>query len=344
MTANRNRQLVLRSRPKGAPGPDNFELRETAMPEPAEGEVLVRGIWLTVDPYMRGRLREGASYAAPQKIGEVMTGEVVGEVVRSRSPRLAAGDFVAADIGWQEYGTACASDVRKLDPAEAPISTALHVLGMTGLTAYFGLFDICRPRAGDTVVVSAASGAVGGVVGQLAKIAGCRAVGTVGSDEKARYILGELGYDAAIDYRTARDLSAELAKACPDGIDCYFDNVGGPVSDAAFESLAFGARVAICGQISQYNDTRQAMGPRNLRHFLVRRASLRGFLVFDFRDRYAEGRARLARWLAEGALKYREDISDGLEAAPDALAGLMEGRNFGKKLVRLAEDPTRAQS
>ena len=232
----------------------------------------------------------------------------------------------------------CAS----LIPAAAPISTALGVLGMPGLTAYFGTLDVLRPKAGDTLVVNAASGAVGSVVGQIAKIGGCRVVGIAGSKAKIDFITGELGFDAGIDHRETVDMSAALAKACPDGIDCYFDNVGGPISDAAFENMALGARVAICGQIAQYNDTEQAMGPRNLRHFLVQRATMRGLLVFDWRDRYDEGLKRLTRWVQDRAsIKYREDIVEGLENAPSAFAGLMEGKNFGKQLVRIGDDPTR---
>lgn len=341
MIANANRALVLKSYPEGAPGPQHFELVESPLPEPGPGEALVRSIYLTVDPYMRGRLNPGPSYAAPQRIGETMLGEVAGEVIASRVEGFAAGDFVCADIGWQTHGAVPARGLRKLDPAAAPISTALGVLGMPGLTAYFGTLEVLCPRPGDTLVVNAASGAVGSAVGQIAGIAGCHVVGIAGSEAKCAHIRDDLGFDAAIDHRSCPDMAAVLAQACPDGIDCYFDNVGGPISDAAFANLALGARVAICGQISQYNDTERALGPRNLFLFLIRRASLRGFLVFDWADRYDQGRARLARWLREGRLKYREDIADGLENAPAALAGLMEGSNFGKQLVRIGDDNSR---
>jgi NADPH-dependent curcumin reductase CurA len=337
-----SRRMLLKSYPTAAPSADNFEIVEAPVPEPGRGEVLVRAIYLTVDPYMRGRLRPGPSYAEPQKIGEVMVGEVAGQVVASNAEGYAAGDYVAAHIGWQTLGIADARDIRKLDPQAAPISTALGVLGMPGLTAYFGTLEVLTPKAGDTLVVNAASGAVGSVVGQIGKIGGCRVVGIAGSDAKIDFITKELGFDAGINYRTTENMSAALAAACPDGIDCYFDNVGGPITDAVFENMAFGCRVAICGQISQYNDTEQAMGPRNLRHFLVKRATLRGLLVFDWRDRYEAGLARLTRWVQDGRLKYREDIVDGLENAPAAFAGLMEGKNFGKQLVRIGEDPTRA--
>jgi len=341
MAANTNRALVLKDYPTGAPGPEHFEIVESPLPEPGEGEVLVRSIYLTVDPYMRGRLRPGPSYAEPQKIGEVMIGEVAGEIVASKADGFAVGDFVAAHVGWQTHGVCDARDIRKLDPAEAPISTSLGVLGIPGLTAYFGTLEVLTPRAGDTLVVNAASGAVGSVVGQIGRIAGCRVVGIAGSDEKCDFITGELGFHAAINHRTTKNMSAALAEACPHGIDCYFDNVGGPITDAAFENMAMWARVAICGQIAQYNNTEQAMGPRNLRHFLVKRATMRGLLVFDWRDRYHEGLARLTRWIQSGELRYREDIVEGLENAPSAFAGLMEGKNFGKQLVRIGDDPTR---
>ena len=336
-----SRALVLEDYPSGAPEARHFRLVETPVPEPAEGEVLVRSIYLSVDPYMRGRLRPGPSYAEPQKIGEVMVGETVGEIIASRNARCAAGDFVTADIGWQTHGVIRGDGLRKLDPDAAPISTALGVLGMPGLTAYFGTLEVLQPRPGDTLVVNAASGAVGAVVGQIARIGGCRVVGIAGSDDKCAYITTELGFDRAINHRTTGDMSGALADACPHGIDCYFDNVGGPITDAAIENLALGGRVAICGQIAQYNDTSVATGPRNLRHFLVKRASLKGLLVFDWRDRYQEGLVRLQRWVQSGEIRYREDIVDGLEKAPDAFAGLMEGRNFGKQLVRVSDDPTR---
>ncbi len=341
MSANTNRRMVLKAYPTGAPGPEHFDSQEEPAGEPGPGEVLVRAIYLTVDPYMRGRLRPGPSYAEPQKIGEVMVGEVAGEIVASNADGFALGDYVAAHTGWQTHGVADARDIRKLDPKAAPISTSLGVLGMPGLTAYFGTLEVLTPRAGDTLVVNAASGAVGSVVGQIAKIGGCHVVGIAGSDEKCDFITKELGFDVAINHRTTKDMSAAMRDACPRGIDCYFDNVGGPISDAAFENMAFKARVGICGQIAQYNDTEQAMGPRNLRHFLVKRATLRGLLVFDWRDRYGEGLARLTRWVQKGRIKYREDVVEGLENAPSAFAGLMEGKNFGKQLVRIGEDTSR---
>ena len=341
MSSNANRKVVLKSYPKGAPGAEHFEIVEETIPTPGPGQVLVRGIYLTVDPYMRGRLRPGPSYAEPQKVGEVMVGEIAGQVMESNAPGYAKGDYVTAHTGWQTHALADARDLRKLDPREAPISTSLGVLGMPGLTAYFGTLDVLRPKPGDTLVVNAASGAVGSVVGQIARIGGCHVVGIAGSKEKCDFLTQELGFHAAINHRETNDFSAAYRQTCPQGIDCYFDNVGGPMTDAAIENMAFGARVAICGQIAQYNDTEQAMGPRNLRHFLIRRATLRGLLVSDWRDRYGEGLTRMAGWIRSGELKYREDIMEGIENAPAAFAGLMEGRNFGKQLVRIGEDPSR---
>ena len=340
MPAGTSRRVVLRRYPRGAPRAEDFELVEAPTGRPGPGQALLRAIYLSVDPYMRGRLRPGPSYAEPQPIGEVMIGETVAEVLESRADGVAAGDFVAAPTGWQTHAVAEARDLRRLDPEAAPLTTALGVLGMPGLTAYFGTLEVLRPRPGETLVVNAASGAVGGTVGQIARIAGCRVVGIVGSREKLDFIVEELGFDAGIDRRAGGDMEAALRAACPEGIDCYFDNVGGAISDAAFANLALGARVAVCGQISQYNDVEQAMGPRTLRHFLVKRATLRGLLVSDWRERHGEGRARLTRWLREGRIKYREDIVDGLDNAVGALAGLMEGRNFGKQLVRIGADPT----
>ncbi len=335
-----NQAIVLKSYPVGAPGPEHFELRESAVSDPLPGQLRVRSIYLSVDPYMRGRLRPGPSYAEPQKIGAVMVGEVAGQVEASDVPEFPVGSFVAAPVGWQTHGIVDQRDVRRLDPGEVPISTSLGVTGMPGLTAYFGTLDVLGPRPGDTLVVNAASGAVGSVVGQIGRIAGCRVIGIAGSDEKCDFLTRELGFDAAINHRLTGDMTAALRETCPDGIDCYFDNVGGPITDAAIENLAMWARIAVCGQIAQYNDTDIAMGPRNLRQFLVKRATLRGLLVFDWQSRYPEGRKRLIQWVREGAIRYREDIVDGLANAPATLAGLMEGRNFGKQLVRIGTDPT----
>ncbi len=341
MTNRQSQAIILKSYPHGAPSSDNFELAVRDVPELSKGDVLVRSIYLTVDPYMRGRLRPGPSYAEPQEVGDVMVGEVAGVVEESRSNAFSVGDYVTAHLGWQTCAVARAHALLKVEPSRIPLSAYLGVVGMPGFTAYFGTCDVLRPRAGDTLVVNAASGAVGSVVGQIALISGCRVVGIAGSEEKCAWITEELGFHAAINHRNVDNMRAALRDHCPDGIDCYFDNVGGEISDAAFENMALGARVAICGQISQYNDTVEAMGPRNLRHFLVKRATLRGLLVFDWRDRYPEARARLTRWIDDGKIKYREDIVNGLENAPAAFAGLMEGRNFGKQIVQLSHDPLR---
>jgi NADPH-dependent curcumin reductase CurA len=329
-----NRQITLAARPVGFPTESDFSLVETPMPEPGPGEVLVRAQWLSLDPYMRGRMSEARSYAKPTELGEPMPGQVVGEVVESQDRRFARGDTVVGQLGWQEHAVARGGAVRKVDPGHAPPSTWLHVLGMTGLTAYFGLFDVGRPRPGDTVVVSAAAGAVGQVVGQLARIAGCRTVGIAGGPEKVADLRELFGYDVGIDYK-ADDLNAALKQACPRGVDVYFDNVGGAVSETVFRRLALGARVPICGQISQYNLAEPELAPRNLGFLIVFRARLEGFLVTDFAHRYEEGLTRLGGLLAEGRLRYREHVTQGLENAPSAFMGLLRGENRGKALVEL---------
>lgn len=340
MTGNRpslNRQILLAARPVGAPKESDFDLVSKPIPDPGPGEVLVRALYLSLDPYMRGRMSGAKSYTEPVALGAVMVGGVVGEVVRSESRRFAVGDIVEGLLGWQEYAVARASTLRRFDTSIEPVSYALGILGMPGMTAYFGLLEVGRPKPGDTVVVSAASGAVGSLVGQIAKIGGCRVVGTAGSDEKVAYVRDRLGFDAAINYRTCTDLSAALAEACPNGIDVYFDNVGGPVTDAVIDQLALKARVVVCGYISQYNLTEPYRGPSHLRQILIKRARVEGFLVLDWLDRYPEGLARMAAWLENGQLTYKEHVVEGLEAAPRGLIDLLEGRNFGKMLVKIAE-------
>jgi NADPH-dependent curcumin reductase CurA len=330
-----NRQITLAARPDGFPKESDFALVEREVPKPGPGEVLVRLQWLSLDPYMRGRMSEARSYAKPTQLGEPMTGQAVGEVVESNDPRFAPGDTVVGQLGWQDYAVARGGALRKLDPDAAPPQTALHVLGATGLTAYFGLFDIGRPKPGDTIVVSAAAGAVGQVVGQLARIAGCsRIVGLAGSPGKVADLEDLYGYDVGIDYKR-HDLNAALKDACPDGVDVYFDNVGGTIAETVFRRLALGARVPICGQISQYNLSAPELAPRNLGFLIVFRARLEGFLVSDFVHRFPEGLQRLGAWLAEGKLKYREDVTEGLEHAPAAFIGMLRGENRGKTLVKL---------
>ncbi len=336
---NQNRQVRLKRRPTGMPQPADFDIVDAPLPDPDAGEVLVRGVYLSLDPYMRGRISAARSYAKPVEIGGVMEGRVVGEVVRSRDPNFAAGDFVLGGAGWQLYSAVAGSGLVKLDPVDAPLSTALGVLGMPGLTAYVGLDTIGKPKAGETVVVSAASGAVGAVVGQLAKRAGARVVGIAGGSDKCRYVETELGFDACLDHRSA-GLEAALDRACPNGIDVYFENVGGPVQQAVFPRLNDFGRMIMCGMVSEYNDVEPRPGP-NLMAAVRKRLHIQGFIVGDHWRRFGEYRAMAAPLVRDGALKYREDIVDGLDRAPEAFIGLLQGRNFGKLLVRLAAVPTR---
>lgn len=333
-----NRQITLAARPQGFPKDTDFQLVETALPEAGAGEFLVRALYLSVDPYMRGRMNDAKSYAEPVGIGDVMVGESVGRVIQSNNDRFPEGTYVAGMFGWQEYAVSDGQMVRRLNPATAPISTALHVLGMPGMTAYFGLFDVCQPREGETVVVSAAAGAVGSVVGQLAKLTGCRVVGVAGSDEKIRFITDELGLDAGFNYKTTDDYVAQFAQLCPRGIDAYFDNVGGPITDAVFPLLNVGARMGICGQISQYNVENAQQGPRLLWHLIIKRATVRGFLVMDYADRFREAITKLTEWFQAGKLTYRERITDGIENAPRAFMEMMQGANIGKQLVKVSEE------
>jgi NADPH-dependent curcumin reductase len=335
MTTLLNSQILLRSRPVGAPTADNFVLVESPIPPVAEGQVLRRTLYLSLDPYMRGRMSAGPSYAAPAEVGKVMVGGAVSQVVESRDPAFAPGDFVLGYDGWQSYGLSAGQFLRKLDPALGPVSYALGVLGMPGMTAYVALLDIGKPKPGETVVVSAASGAVGSVVGQIAKIKGCRVVGFAGSADKCRYVTEELGFDACINYKT-QDLDAALLAACPNGIDVYYDNVAGAILEAVLRHINIGARIPLVGLISQYNAEELPPGP-NLGVLLTRRALIQGFLVGDHNDRYAAFQADVSGWLREGRLKYREDVVEGLANAPLAFLGLFEGKNFGKLLVRVSE-------
>lgn len=332
-----NRAWTLAARPYGAPKLSDFALTETAVPEPGPGQVLIATHYHSLDPYMRGRMNapSGASYAAPVAVGGVLEADAVGEVVASNSDRFVTGDYAMGKIGWREYGVMDARDVRKIDPGLAPISTSLGVLGMPGLTAYHGLFEVAKPVAGDTVVVTAAAGAVGAVVGQLASHAGCRVIGVAGSAEKVDYVVDELGFDAAINYKT-ENVPERLRELCPDGIDVYWDNVGGAVTDAAIDQIAVRGRAVICGQIAFYNATSPPQGPRNVpRMLLTRRARMEGFLVFQFADRHAVALARLGRWVRGGRLKYREDVVEGIENSPQAFIGLLAGANFGKLVVKV---------
>ena len=328
-----NRQIRLKSRPVGAPTPTNFETVDVPVPGVAgvADGVLRKTLYLSLDPYMRGRMSDAPSYAAPVEVGATMCGHTVSEVVEPRNPAFRSGDIVAGYDGWQSYAVSSGKDLRTLDP-RLPPTTALGVLGMPGMTAFVGLIDIGQPKAGETVVVSAASGAVGSVVGQLAKVKGCRAVGVAGSDEKCRYVVEELGFDACVNHRSA-DLKAALRDACPKGIDVYFENVGGPVQDAVLRLINAGARIPLCGLIAEYNAP-PAPGP-TWRLLLVKRAMVRGFIVSDHTDRTAAFVQEVAPLVGQGRIKYREDIVDGLDAAPSAFIGLLEGKNFGKLIVRV---------
>ena len=335
MAGNVNRQILLKSRPEGAPGLDNFELVESPVPKPGEGEVLMRTLYLSLDPYMRGRMSAAKSYAKPAAVGEPMVGGTVGEIVASRNPKFSVGDIVLGYGGWQEYALSSGTALRKLDPAAAPVSTALGVLGMPGMTAYVGLLEIGQPKPGETVVVAAASGAVGSVVGQIAKIKGCRGVGIAGGADKCRFVTGELGFDACVDHR-APDFARALEAACPKGIDVYFENVGGAVQQTVWPLLNDFARIPVCGLIAQYNSRTPMPGP-DMFSVLRKRLMLRGFIVSDFAAKQGDFLREAGEWVRAGRLKYREDIVDGLAQAPAAFLGLLQGKNFGKMLVRVAK-------
>ncbi len=332
----KNRQITLAARPTGFPKPSDFRLVESEVPAPAPGEALIRTMYLSLDPYMRGRMNDAKSYAPPVQIGEVMVGGTVSRVEESNDPAVKSGDIVAANAGWQDYAVAKARGLRKLDPAFAPVTTALGVLGHIGLTAYFGLIDVCDPKAGETVVVSGAAGAVGSVAGQIAKIAGCRVIGIAGSDAKIGHLEG-LGFDAGFNYKSTADYNASIKQLCPKGVDVYFDNVGGAITDAVLFNLNLHARVSICGQISLYNLEKPETGPRFLPLLIIHRAKVQGFLIPDYAPRFAEGFAKLSAWYRDGKLRLDETIEDGLENAPRAFIGMLNGANTGKQLVRVSD-------
>ena len=341
---SRNRSITLAARPVGSPRATDFKLVESPLPRPGPDQLLSRTIYLSLDPYMRGRMNRSIGYAPTVNIGGVMVGGTVGQVVESNLDGYGPGDFILCANGWQEYGLSDGTGVRKLDPAGAPISTALGVLGMPGHTAYVGLLDIGQPKPGETVVVSAASGAVGAVVGQIARIKGCRVVGVAGAREKCDYVTRELGFDACVS-RLDDAFPQALRAACPDGIDVYFENVGGAVFDAVLPLLNTYARVPICGRIANYNQSEPPPGPnlvpRVMGLALVRRLTFRGFIVFDHADREPDFLRDAGAWIKSGKLVYKEDIVEGLEQAVPAFQGLLQGKNFGKLLVRVSDDPTR---
>ncbi len=334
-----SRVYTLAQRPTGTPTSDDFELETRQTPDPDAGSVLVRTLYLSVDPYMRGRMRAGESYAEPWDVGAPLEGGVVGEVVASNGGGFEPGDVVTGNLQWAEYATAAGSDLTRVDPDRAPLSASLGVLGMPGTTAYFGVNEVARPRAGETFVVTGAAGAVGSTAGQIAALNGARVVGFTGTDEKAAYLEDELGFDAAVNYATTEDYAAALDEAAPDGVDAYFDNVGGEITDAVFSRLNVDARVAVCGQIALYNATETPTGPRKLGTLIEKRATVEGFLVSDFASRFERATRQIGEWIAAGDVQYRETVTEGLENAPEAFIGLFEGDNIGKQVVKVA-DPT----
>jgi NADPH-dependent curcumin reductase CurA len=333
-----NHQVRLAARPVGLPKPNDWDFTEEPVAEPGEGEVLVKVRYLSLDPAMRGWMNDARSYIAPVGIGEVMRAPGAGEVIASRHPSLSEGDQVTGLLGAQEYAAVSGDAVMKVDTSLAPLPVFLSTLGMPGMTAYFGLLDIGQPKEGETVVVSGAAGAVGGVVGQIAKLKGARAVGIAGGPEKCRHVVEELGFDAAIDYK-AGDLAKALHQNCPDGIDVYFDNVGGEILDATLAQIRRHARVVLCGAISQYNAEGGMRGPSNYLSLLVNHASMTGFVIFDYFDRLAEGGKEMGAWLAAGKLKSFEDIATGgIERFPDTLLRLFKGENLGKLVLEVSSD------
>ncbi len=334
------KRIVLASRPVGEPKASDFRVEDYPIPTPGDGEVLLRTIWLSLDPYMRGRMSEGPSYAAPVPINGVMEGEGISEVIASNNPKFAKGDVVAIRSGWQSHAVSDGKGLRKVDPKLGPISTAVGVLGMPGMTAYTGLLEIGKPKAGETVVVAAASGAVGSAVGQIARIKGARAVGIAGGKDKCDYVKNELGFDECVDHRDP-NLAAKLKAACPNGIDVYFENVGGAVFEAVFPLLNPFARMPVCGLIAHYNDT-QATVPNwasaLMRNVLTKRLNIRGFIVSDFGAMYGDFLRDMSQWVREGKVKHREFVTEGIENAPSAFMGLLKGANFGKQLVRVGPD------
>lgn len=342
-----NRQVALAARPNGFPKDSDFQILEGPVPEPGDGEVLVKNIYMSVDPYMRGRMNEfKGSYIQAFEIGAPMTGGAVGQVIRSNHSDYAEGDFVLNMNGWREYFVRPGDrqkdgmDLTKVDPSLAPLSTYLGVLGMPGLTAYAGLAEVGVPKAGETVYVSAASGAVGAIVGQIAKIKGCRVVGSAGSAEKVAYLTDEIGFDAAFNYKT-RDLNEALAETCPDGIDVNFENVGGKMLEAVLNRMNHGGRIIFCGSISGYNETTPQPGPNNLMNIVRQEITMRGFIVMSYGHLMGDFYRDMGQWLKDGSVKYRETIVEGVEKAPEAFMGMLRGENFGKMIVQVGADPTR---
>ncbi len=337
MSTPENVQIRLNQRPTGHPDENTWKVVTEPAPSPGEGEMLLRNIYLSIDPAMRGWLNDAKSYIPPVGIGEVMRALSLSQVEASNHPGFEVGDYVTGTQGVQLYALSDGEGLRKVDPGLGPLPRYLSVLGMTGMTAYFGLLEVGQPKEGETVLVSGAAGAVGGVVGQIAKIKGCRAVGICGGQEKSRFVVEELGFDAAIDYKT-EDLKRAIKSNCPDGVDVYFDNVGGETLDAALACLAQGARIPICGAISQYNATDGIKGPANYLSLLVNRARMQGFVVFDYAASYGKAAAEMAGWIAQGKLKSKEHLVEGIERFPEALGMLFRGENLGKLVLKVGEE------
>ncbi|MCM3584302.1 NADP-dependent oxidoreductase [Mesobacillus maritimus] len=334
----KNKTILLANRPVGMPDESHFNMVEEKIPSIKEDEVLIQTMYLSVDPYMRGRMSDAKSYAEPYKVGEPFIGGIVGKIVASNHPKFETGDYIEGRLNWSVYNVSNGKNIRKLNPEIAPVSTALHVLGMPGLTAYFGLLHIGQPKAGETVVISGASGAVGTIVGQIAKLKGCRVVGIAGSEEKCRFITEELGFDEGINYKATPDLLASLKNACPNGVDIYFDNVGGTVSDEVLKIINFQSRTIICGQISQYNLDKPEMGPRVMDKLLKTSSLMKGFIVSDFAEHNKEGLMYLSKWVKEGKITYRENIVEGFDNTVNAFLGLFRGENIGKQLVKVTDE------
>jgi NADPH-dependent curcumin reductase CurA len=331
-----NRQFKLAKRPAGMVKREDFDYTQSPVPEPADGEIVVRNLYISLDPAMRGWMNEGKSYVPPVGIGEVMRAGAIGKVTASKNPKFAVGDHVVGMFGIQDYAASNGKGVTKIDPKLGALPVYLSTLGMPGMTAYFGLLEIGKPKAGETVVVSGAAGAVGQVVGQIAKIKGCRVIGIAGGAQKCSHVVKELGFDACIDYKSG-DLKKQLKEQCPKGVDVYFDNVGGEILDVVLTQLAMRARIVICGAISQYNNTTPVKGPSNYMSLLVNRASMTGMVVFDWADRYHEAISEMAKWLLEGKLRTFEDVESGLENFPEILLKLFKGENIGKLVLKVAD-------
>ena len=329
----KNIQVLLASRPNGWVQTSDFKIIESPIPEPDEGEFVVKNNWLSLDPYMRGRMADGKSYAKPVEIGEVMAGGTVGKVIKSKTPEFTEGEYVVGRLGWQSFSKSTGEGVSRIDPTLVPIQNYLGVCGMPGATAWIGLLEICQPKPGETVLVSAATGAVGSVVAQLAKISGCRVVGIAGGPDKCNYAKEEIGYDACVDYK-ANELLENLKLACPDGVDCSFESVGGEIMDTVMHVLNPFSRIALCGLISGYNET-EPYGMKMIRSILVNRIKIQGFIVTDRSDLYQKALRNLVHWVSIGKIKYRETITEGIENAPSAFIGMLKGKNLGKQLVKI---------